>query len=387
MQALTLNKQLIAYRYRQGGGPTVVFANSLGSDQSLWDSVIDNLGRGFNTLTYDLRGHGLSDLSELDYTVDDLADDLIALIEALKLENIILCGVSVGGMVAQSLAARRPDIVSGVILCNTAARIGDTKRWNERISVVEEQGISSIADAILDNWFAKSYKLEHPNAFAAHRNMLCRVPAAGYVATCRALRDSDLSDACASISVPALCIGGTADLSVPKEQVETLASSIPGAQLEILDNVGHLPALEAPRRMARIIEHVATSASSRFDAGMAIRRSVLGDAHVDKAEANKTTFDAAFQRLITESAWGTVWASHGISRRERSMLTLALLAAMGNFDEIPMHVRAASRTGTSALDIQEAFQHVAIYAGVPRANRALKIARETLVDMGHPDDE
>ena len=162
MQALTLNKQLIAYRYRQGGGPTVVFANSLGSDQSLWDSVIDNLGRGFNTLTYDLRGHGLSDLSELDYTVDDLADDLIALIEALKLENIILCGVSVGGMVAQSLAARRPDIVSGVILCNTAARIGDTKRWNERISVVEEQGIDSIADAVLDNWFAKSYKLEHP---------------------------------------------------------------------------------------------------------------------------------------------------------------------------------------------------------------------------------
>ena len=386
MQAVTLNRQLIAYRHRRGGGPTIVFANSLGSDQSLWDGVIDQLGRGFNTLTYDLRGHGQSGLSQTDYTVVELADDLIALLDTLELGDIILCGMSVGGMVAQSVAARRPDLLSRIILCNTAAKIGDAERWNARITAVEAHGMESIADTVLQSWFAQSYLAEHPDSIAAHRNMLCRIPAAGYAAACRALRDSDLRAESGSITMPALCIGGSVDQSVPVEQVTTLAESINGARLEIIDNVGHLPALETPDQLAQLIELFAASDSSRFDTGMDVRRSVLGSVHVDKAEANKTTFDAAFQNLITEGAWGTVWASHGISQRERSMLTLALLAAMGNFDEIPMHVRATTRTGASARDIQEAFQHVAIYSGVPRANRAFKIAQQTLTEMENHGD-
>ncbi len=121
--------------------------------------------------------------------------------------------------------------------------------------------------------------------------------------------------------------------------------------------------------------------SDRYQSGMQTRRAVLGDAHVDRAEAKKTPFDEPFQKLITEAAWGTVWASDGISDRERSMLTLALLAALGNIEEIPMHVRATARTGASKQDVLEAFQHVAIYAGVPRANHALKIAKQTYEDM------
>ncbi|MEX0316403.1 MAG: 4-carboxymuconolactone decarboxylase [Ruegeria sp.] len=120
---------------------------------------------------------------------------------------------------------------------------------------------------------------------------------------------------------------------------------------------------------------------NRRDKGMEIRRAVLGDAHVDRAEAAKTDLDTPFQDLITEAAWGTVWASDGISLRERSMLTLALLAATGNFDEIPMHIRATARTGASKQDVLETFQHVAIYAGVPRANHALKLAKATYAEM------
>lgn len=119
----------------------------------------------------------------------------------------------------------------------------------------------------------------------------------------------------------------------------------------------------------------------RYDTGMKVRREVLGDAHVDRAEAAKTDLDLPFQDLITNSAWGTVWASDGISRRERSMLTLALLAATGNYEEIPMHIRATARTGASKRDVLEAFQHVAIYAGVPRANHALKLAKQTYAEM------
>ena len=118
--------------------------------------------------------------------------------------------------------------------------------------------------------------------------------------------------------------------------------------------------------------------ADRFEQGNQVRRAVLGDAHVDRAEAAKTEFD---QTLITEGAWGTVWASDGISDRERSMLTLALLAALGNFEEIPMHIRATARTGASKQDVLEAFQHVAIYAGVPRANQALKLAKQTYAEM------
>jgi 4-carboxymuconolactone decarboxylase len=120
---------------------------------------------------------------------------------------------------------------------------------------------------------------------------------------------------------------------------------------------------------------------SRFSKGMETRRAVLGDAHVDRAESAKTDFDLPFQTLITESAWGTVWADDSISRRERSMLTLALLAATGNFEEIPMHIRATANTGATKQDVMQAFQHVAIYAGVPKANRAIKLAKATYAEM------
>lgn len=120
----------------------------------------------------------------------------------------------------------------------------------------------------------------------------------------------------------------------------------------------------------------------RFETGMTVRRAVLGDAHVDRAEANKSKFDEPFQTMITEGAWGTLWADDTISRRDRSLLTLALLAATGNFDEIPMHVRASRNTGASPDEILQAFMHVAVYAGVPKANHAIKLAKQTFKELG-----
>tara|TARA_B110000977_G_C10993565_1_gene460908 strand:- start:290 stop:670 length:381 start_codon:yes stop_codon:yes gene_type:complete len=122
--------------------------------------------------------------------------------------------------------------------------------------------------------------------------------------------------------------------------------------------------------------------STRFELGMITRRAVLGDAHVDRAEANKSAFDAPFQSMITEGAWGTLWSDDSIAHRERSMLTLALLAATGNFEEIPMHIRATANTGASPQDVLQAFMHVAVYAGVPKANHAIKLAKQTYAEMG-----
>lgn len=121
--------------------------------------------------------------------------------------------------------------------------------------------------------------------------------------------------------------------------------------------------------------------TERFETGMRTRRRILGDDHVDRAQKNMNGMDAPFQDLITEYAWGTVWSSDAIPDRERSMLTIALLAALGNFEEIPMHIRATARTGASQRDVAEALQHVAIYAGVPRANQALKIAKSVYAEM------
>lgn len=122
--------------------------------------------------------------------------------------------------------------------------------------------------------------------------------------------------------------------------------------------------------------------TDRYATGMGTRRAVLGSEHVDRAEAKKTPFDEPFQTLITESAWGSVWSDETITRRERSMLTLALLAATGNFEEIPMHIRASQNTGASPQDVMQAMLHVAIYAGVPKANHAIKLAKQTYAEMG-----
>ena len=122
--------------------------------------------------------------------------------------------------------------------------------------------------------------------------------------------------------------------------------------------------------------------TDRHETGMAIRRSVLGDAHVDRAEAAKSAFDEPFQTFITEGAWGSVWSRPGLTRRERSLVTLSLLAALGHWDEVAMHVRATANTGATPEDVREAMLHVAVYAGVPAANHALKIVRETYREMG-----
>ena len=125
--------------------------------------------------------------------------------------------------------------------------------------------------------------------------------------------------------------------------------------------------------------------TNRYDQGMQVRRQVLGEAHVARAEAAKTDFDRPFQTMITEGAWGTLWADDTISRRDRSLLTLALLAATGNFEEIPMHIRATARTGATPAEVMQAFLHVAVYAGVPNANHAIKLAKQTYAQMeeGH----
>lgn len=248
MDVKNINGVRIHYRFSpaEGDAPTVVFSNSLGTDFRIWDGIVAALPPGVGALCYDKRGHGLSDLGETPYVIDDHVDDLLGLVDALRLRRFVICGLSVGGLIAQGAYARAPERVTGLILTDTGHKIGNAEMWNERIAAVETDGIAAIADAILTRWFAPSFHSERPLELAGYRNMLCRTPAAGYAGTGVAIRDADYTDAAGRIAVPTLCLVGEFDGSTPPELVETLAGLIPGADFAVIANAGHLPNVEQP---------------------------------------------------------------------------------------------------------------------------------------------
>lgn len=249
LNGVTLHHQVIS---AAAGKPKLVFSNSLGTDFRIWRDVIVRLAGDFSILTYDSRGHGLSETGATPYTMETLATDLAGLIEATSFGPAIVCGVSVGGMTAQSLYAMRPDLVSALILCDTAPRIGTAEGWAERIANVERGGIEAVADTVLKGWFTEGFRKADPS-FAGYRSMLTRTPRDGYLATVAAIRDADLTEAAPKIAVPTLCIVGETDPTTTPKMVEDLARTITNARYELIRNAGHIPMVEQPETVAAII--------------------------------------------------------------------------------------------------------------------------------------
>lgn len=244
---------VLHYAYSPGADKRrpVVFANSLGTDLRIWDGVLDHLPADLPCLRMDKRGHGLSGSGPID--MDSHVGDLADLMDALGLSRALICGVSVGGMIAQGLAARRPDLVAGLLLSNTGARIGSAETWNARIGTVERDGIAAMAEAILERWFAPSFHAAHADDVAGYRNMLVRISPEGYAGTCAAIRDTDFTEIAQAIAMPAICLAGAEDGATPPDVVRSLADLIPGAEYHLLDGVGHLPCIEAPRDVAALL--------------------------------------------------------------------------------------------------------------------------------------
>lgn len=231
----------------------VVFINSLGTDFRIWNAVIEVLDGKVSTLVYDKRGHGLSDLGATPYSIEDHVDDLAGLIDQLGIGDVVLCGLSVGGLVAQGLAARRPELVSGLVLCGTAHKIGTQESWNARIATVEKDGVGAVADAVMKVWFTPAFHERRASKLAGCRNMLSRQSGAGYVATCVALREADYTAAAASIAVPALCVVGDQDGSTPPPLVRSLAELIPGSRFEVIEGAGHISCMEQPEALTALL--------------------------------------------------------------------------------------------------------------------------------------
>jgi 3-oxoadipate enol-lactonase len=234
--------------------PVLVFANSLGTDLRIWDDVVARLAESFRIVLYDKRGHGLSGIGSPPYTIADHVADLAALLDDLAIEGAIVCGLSVGGLIAQGLYATRPELVRALILSDTAHRIGTAETWAERIAAIEKGGIESIADAILERWFSQTLRAGDPTALAGWRHMLTRTPETGYLGTCAAIRDADFTEQARKIKVPALCLVGREDGATPPALMRQTADLIPGCGYEVIDGAGHLPCIEQPEVMAALIE-------------------------------------------------------------------------------------------------------------------------------------
>lgn len=231
----------------------LVFINALGTDFRIWNAVTEVLGDDVSTLVYDKRGHGLSDLGTTPYSIEDHVDDLAELIDRLGIEDVALCGLSVGGLVAQGLYARRPELVSGLVLCDTAHKIGTQESWNARIATVKKDGIEAIADAVMKAWFTPGFHAQRTNELAGCRNMLVRQNVDGYIATCVALREADYTGVAASIAVPTLCVAGDQDGSTPPDLVRSLADLIAGSRFEVIADAGHIPCIERPEALAALL--------------------------------------------------------------------------------------------------------------------------------------
>ena len=239
-----------ALHWREDGdadGTPVAFVNSLGTDLRVWDDVVARLPEGHRCIRHDVRGHGLSGCPSGPYSIDDLTGDLEALLEHLGVGRCAVVGLSIGGLVGQRLAARRPDLVGALVLSNTAARIGEPAMWKERIAAIRANGIESVADAVLERWFAPGFRAS--DAALAWRHMLVRTPLEGYLACCAAIAGADLSEATAALTLPVLGIAGEHDGSTPVETVRATIDSIAGARLHVVGRCSAPAVRRAPGRV------------------------------------------------------------------------------------------------------------------------------------------
>ncbi len=235
-------------------GPALVFVNGLGTDLRIWDEVVPHFSARCRIVRHDKRGHGLSDAPPGPYNLAYHADDLRALLDGLNIDEAVVVGTSVGGMVAMQFALDYPNRVKGLVLCGTAPKIGNTDFWEARIAAIKEQGMAKMGKTILERWFAPGYADEFPAHKRGFYHMLARMDTDGYIATCGTLRDCDLTPCLDEISVRTLVLCGAEDTATPPDLVRGLANGLPNARFELIDGAGHTPCVEQPDDLAAHIK-------------------------------------------------------------------------------------------------------------------------------------
>ena len=402
--------RLTGARHR-GELPLLVLGPSLGTTAAtLWTACAEaGLTEVFDVVAWDLPGHGHNRaVPEEPFTLAELAAGVLHVVDDIVAERgddtFFYAGDSVGGAVGLQLMLDVPARVAAAVLLCTGAKIGTHESWTGRMAQVSMSGTPVMVSGSTERWFGAGFLEREPERGSALLHALQAAVDEGYVAVCGALAEFDVRDRLAEIGAPVLAVAGAEDVATPVENLREIAEGVKDGRLVVLDGVAHLAPAEAPEVVARLVRrHVlgeqqepapaapaaagpgpadaARTLGEVYDAGLAVRREVLGDAHVDRAVAGTTDLTRDFQELITQYAWGSIWTRPGLDRRSRSLITLPALVARGHHEELAMHVRAARRNGVSVEEIQELLLQTAVYCGVPDANTAFRIAQRVLDEM------
>ncbi len=243
---------------KNSGKPTVIFSNSLGTDFRIWDDCVSELAKDFTILLYDKRGHGLSSLGVPPYSIDDHVSDLARLMDHLGINLATICGLSVGGLIAQGLYHKCPELVNGLILLGTAAKIADSQTWNQRMAIVEECGLDALVEGNMQRWFSPEFHKERAIDLAGYSAMFSRTSQEGYLGTSAAIRDADFRDQAILIDVPTIFAVGDQDGATPPALVKSTADLIPRASFKTIANAGHILCAEQPEAVIKIIRDLIT---------------------------------------------------------------------------------------------------------------------------------
>jgi 3-oxoadipate enol-lactonase len=246
---------------RRDGAP-IVFINALGCDLRIWTEIVEILAPDFRIVTYDARGHGLSESGPDKCEMADYAGDLIGLLDSVGVGRATVVGLSIGGVIAQEFYRQRPERVAALVLCDTAAKIGTDESWDQRIAEVECGGVERVADPVLERWFTAEFRASRAAEFTGLRAMLTRTSRQGYLAACGALKRADLRPYAGRIEAPTLCLVGDEDGSTPVALVKETAALIAGSRFEIVAGAGHLANVEKPKIVAGVVaEHAKRAAA------------------------------------------------------------------------------------------------------------------------------
>ncbi|MGW8973521.1 bifunctional 3-oxoadipate enol-lactonase/4-carboxymuconolactone decarboxylase PcaDC [Streptomyces platensis] len=410
--------------------PVLVLGAALGTTWHMWDRQIPELTRHWRVIRFDLPGHGGSPAHAAP-SVAELADRLIATLDALGVDRFGYAGCNIGGAIGTQLALTRPHQVTSLALVSTSSRYGTADAWRQRGVVIRTNGLDPIARTAPEHWFTQGFAGAQPAIVEWAVQMVRTTDPGCYIAACEALASYDVRSSLGRVGVPTLVVVGSEDQVTPTTDARSLVAGIPDASLALVPGTSHLVPVEQPAAVTELlIRHFSTAwhdkpgpggqtalgaaapkpqlapppppqappaaiesglaqpeqvRGATYEAGIKVRREVLGDAHVDRVEAAADDFTGDFHDFITRYAWGETWTRPGLDRRTRSIITLTALVARGHHDELVLHVRAALRNGLTPTEIKEVLLHTAIYCGVPAANSAFAVAQRVIREETTPE--
>lgn len=429
-------------QYRFDGpedAPVLILGPSLGTTWHMWDRQVPELAQQWRIFRYDLPGHGGAPAYPVG-SVSDLAGRLLATLDALGVQRFGYAGCAFGGAVGVELALRHPERVASLALIAASPRFGTADEFRQRGVIVRTNGLDPIARSSPDRWFTSGFAAAQPAITEWAVQMVRTTDPGCYIAACEALAAFDVRAEIGLVGVPTLVLVGSDDQVTGPAEARTLVAGIPDARLAVVPGASHLVPVEQPAAVTDLlVRHFSTAwqpaydsgtgqtavpgipvravltvpqqqqppqpvaiaeiapapvrepvqvlgRPDPYDAGLKVRREVLGDAHVDRALSQADDFSGDFQEFVTRYAWGEIWDRPGLDRRSRSCVTLTALVAGGHLEELAFHVRAALRNGLTPDEIKEVLLQAAVYCGVPAANSAFKVAQEVIREETTPTE-